>query len=188
MGHRPQPPTPTPVKATRLADCASAPPVAALSASLCPPAPAEPRRQRHGRCTVWLLVPRGRGPLRGGRPGHLGPPGECPRGMRSAGCPGAGHPCSAPCPGVLGQSLAGGAGAGQRVCVSSCAMCARVRFPACVLGHLGVRVCPCGVCQCSLCLCWMVYWSVRPLFVCIYYLLCVFLCACDFEGTTCVYF
>lgn len=35
--------------------------------------------QRHGRRPVWLLVPRGRGRLSGGRPGPLHQPGECPR-------------------------------------------------------------------------------------------------------------
>ncbi|XP_077714821.1 protein ABHD14A isoform X4 [Canis aureus] len=58
------------------AHCASAPlwprsPPPAWSAQQ----PAEPRRRRNGRGVVWLLVPRGRGPPWGVRPGHPGRPG-----------------------------------------------------------------------------------------------------------------
>ncbi|XP_045348977.1 protein ABHD14A isoform X4 [Leopardus geoffroyi] len=46
--------------------------LATLSADQCPQQPAEPPRQRNGCGAVWLLVPRGRGPLWGVRPGHPG--------------------------------------------------------------------------------------------------------------------
>lgn len=92
--------------------------------------------QRHGRRPVWLLVPRGRGRLSGGRPGPLHQPGECPR---DGGRQGArGGPLAPPLPGAPGRvPREGGAGAG--------AASARAFVCVCSRGS-GVRV-SWGVCQ-----------------------------------------
>lgn len=109
--------------------------LATLSADQCPQQPAEPPRQRNGCGAVWLLVPRGRGPLWGVRPGHPGRSGECPRGVKPAGCPGRAILAPPLAPRVLGQSPAGVAGAGAvSVCVG--VLCVHAR--ACVRVFLGV--------------------------------------------------
>lgn len=119
-----------------------------------PPGPGAPPRspgrslqsggaQRNGRGAVWLLVPRGRGPPWDVRPGHTDRPGECPRGVKTAGCPGAGLPGSTPCPGSPGAESCG-SGRRERAYVGVLCVRAGVRLRA----FWGVWMCVDVVCVC----------------------------------------
>lgn len=149
---------------------------AALSAAWSPQPPAERRRQRHGRGAVWLLVPRGRGPRWGVRPGDPGRPGKCLRGVKAAGCPGAGRPGSAPCPQGPGAESCGSGrcGGAASVPVLVCFACV-ARALVCVRSRGSGYTCVDMVCVC------FYVPTLRRMSVCLYAcvcvcLLCAFLC------------